>query len=161
MTKHIMLITLFSLCTNTVFAERFLNVSTKKVKITIFDKATKEKVKQFDLKPLHPEDVDLSKYTQGVTITVKAVKGSYLSERKLEDLCHNCGKKVETICGCKNKPSKKDKSDQEVDLELSSREMKANNEFIILFNQEELKIKTIETQQASRLDRIKNKENKK
>lgn len=160
MKRHLILITLFSIFTQNIFAERFINVSTKKMKITIIDKATKAKIKQFDLKPLHPEDIDLSKYTQGVMISVKTMRGSYLAERKVEDMCQDCGKKVESVCGCKTKPAKKEKKDQDVEIDLGARDMNKNNEFIILISQDELKIKVIEPVQESRLERIKNKDNK-
>src|ERR1700722_8104475 len=108
MIQQIFLVTLLSLISSQAFAERFLNVSSKKMKVTIIDKVSKAKIKQFDLKPLHPENIDLSKHSQGIIISAKPMRSLYLMEKKINDLCQDCGKKIETTCGCKSRTAKKD-----------------------------------------------------
>jgi len=137
---------IFASCASTItFAERFLNVSSKKIKVSVVDIDQNHEKKVFVLAPMSHKLIDLSKLwkDKGVYITVKPMRASYLAEKKLDkaDKCEQCSQTIEMRCGCQNKQVKKDKKEVDVDLHVTAKEMHVQNEFIIVGTQEGLKLK--------------------
>lgn len=140
--KNCLLLSL-ALASSSLFGERFLNVSKKKVKISVIDLNQDSEIKSFVLAPMSHKIIDLTQFKgSGIGIVLKPMRSSYLLERRHDksDKCEQCGQIVEARCGCP-KSSRKEKKDQTLEMEIDPREMNVQNEFIILDSQDGLQIK--------------------
>src|SRR5579885_3399380 len=85
-----------TLATSTVFAERFFNVSKKKVKVSVTD-LNEDEIKDFMLAPMSHKILDLSQWkNSGISVVVKPLRSSLLEKKRDKSAtCEVCKQAVE------------------------------------------------------------------